>query len=316
MEHAKQLSVVIPMFNRADVVERTLDSITAQTCKDFSLIIVDNGSTDQSVEVVKKWIDRNASEIDTRIVSEPRRGAAAARNRGLREVATPYVIFFDSDDEMRPGHIERFFSTLRAHPEADIIRWPVSLIDSDGWSKTIDHHFHDELQLHLMHGTLSTQRYAVRTDFLRNCGGWDEQLSTWDDLELGIRLLLNSPNIIKINGEPTVAIHPTDDSISGNSYSDRSTESEQALDVIQGWLEKGEHTDELFLLDCRRAILAAHYGREKNREASCRLLSKAKLNKTFRQRLILNTIYRTIRCIGRGGCAIALFLGGKKRDRR
>lgn len=317
MEHSKLLTVVIPIYNRAHIVERTLDSIAHQTFSDFSLIIVDNGSTDNSVEIAQKWIQRNAGKIDARLLSEPKQGAAAARNRGLKETNTPYVMFFNDVDEMRPNHIERFISEINSNPEVEIVRWPVSFIDPDGWIDTHDKHFHDELQLNLLHSTLSTQRYGVRTDLIRAVGGWNENLSTWDDLELGIRLLMRSPKLVKINGEPTVAIHlSAAESTTAESYLPKAKESERALSAIRQLLSEADMQQEVFLTDCRRAILAAHYRREGDATAAKKLLATAKQAKSPKQKLILNIIYLTTRLSGRSGSAAALFLAGKKRERR
>ena len=94
-------SIVVPVYNRATAIVRCLDSIAMQRgVEAFSVIVVDNNSTDGSAAAVSAWHDAH-SEIDLMQVTETRQGAAAARNKGLNMVTTPYVMFFDSDDEMR-----------------------------------------------------------------------------------------------------------------------------------------------------------------------------------------------------------------------
>lgn len=97
------LTVVIPVYNRANLVKDTLQSLADQTLQVFDVVLVDNNSTDNSLAVLQQWADEHSSH-DRRItvLSEAKRGACAARNRGASEVKTPWVMFFDSDDLMDP----------------------------------------------------------------------------------------------------------------------------------------------------------------------------------------------------------------------
>ena len=143
----------MPVRDRASVVGRTLESIERQTFRPLSVVIVDNGSTDITPEIVEKWRRRvDGDDFKVTVVTEPRPGASAARNRGLREVESEYVMFFDR------------------------------ILDPDGWLTVKSPRFHDEWMLHLMHGTLATQRWVGRTSLLRTIGGWDESLPVWNDL--------------------------------------------------------------------------------------------------------------------------------------
>lgn len=311
----KLITVVLPVYNRAAIVMRTLDSIEAQTSNDFHLIIIDNASTDNTFEVLNKWVDKHQEcSFKPKLLSEPTPGAAAARNRGLAVAKTPYVMFFDSDDEMRYNHITRVADHLRRFPNTDLLRWNTSFIDSDGWLSTHDKQFHDEMQLHLMHATLATQRFAIRTDIAKNIGGWNQSLSTFDDLEFGVRLIATGCKIQKLHGEPTVLIHHSEECISGNSYSCRVNEIDYALDTMENILREQDLSDDLKILNAKRAIAAAHLKREKNHTAAARFLEKAlnSINRKHRQHI--KTIYHTVRLFGKGGCFIALKLLGKKAE--
>ena len=227
-------TIVVPVLDRADMIMTTLDSIAAQTLRPLSVIVVDNGSTDATPEIVSKWIDRNSGNgISAMLLTEPRRGAAIARNTGLRRVESEYVMFFDSDDVMLPGHMERVTKALAERPDADMIRWEISRLDSDGWLERTEHNDSDPLRLHIMHSTYATARFAVRTYLIKESGGWDESLTTWDDLELGTRLLARRPVAIKLSGEPTVrtTVHP--DSLTGPSFSSRAEAEIAALDIME-----------------------------------------------------------------------------------
>lgn len=94
-EVVPQISIVLPVYNTASVLRETLDSIFAQSFKDFELICVNDGSTDGSLEVLKEYA---AKDSRIRIISQENKGVAAARNVGLAEVSAPYTLILDSDD--------------------------------------------------------------------------------------------------------------------------------------------------------------------------------------------------------------------------
>ena len=317
MERGKLITVVVPVYNRAEIVMRTLASIKAQRSEDFSLVIVDNASTDNSAEVLAEWVNAHSdSSFMPKLLTESTPGASAARNCGLNAVTTPYVMFFDSDDEMRPTHIERIANHIKQFPETEILRWNTSTIDSDGWQITKDDHFHDEMQLHLMHSTLATQRFVVRTDIIKSVNGWNESLSTFDDVDMGVRLVGTGSKIRKLNGEPTVLMHHSEECISGNSYSERTEEMDQALTCIETYLTDAERAEDLRILNAKRAILAAHLKREKNESASEKMLKKALNGVAAGDRKYIQAVYQTVKLFGKGGCFVALKLMGKKVEKR
>lgn len=310
---SNNITIIVPVRNRADLIERTLDSIANQTWSDFNLIIVDNNSTDATADIIEQWIEAHDNcnfKID--FYSQPKIGAAAARNLGLSKCATDYVMFFDSDDVMLPTHLDSIKQHIDRFNDADIIRWDIAEIDTDGWMKLHGKIFHDEMQLHLMHCSLSTQRYIVKTAKIQNIGGWNENLSTWDDWELGVRLIASGCKIRKINGEPTVHVYHSVNSLTGNSFSERHSQQAKALQAVENSLLEMQLSDDIVLLLARKAILAACYRREKNSQLSNNLLHEALNVNSVKTKLKLYFIYLTQRIIGSGGSRLALYLLGKK----
>lgn len=301
-------TIVVPVLDRADMIQTTLDSISAQTLRPLSVIVVDNGSTDVTPEIVSRWIARNSGNgISAMLLTEPRRGAAIARNTGLRRVESEYVMFFDSDDVMLPGHMERVAKALAERPDADMIRWEISRLDSDGWLERTEHNDSDPLRLHIMHATYATARFAVRTSLIKESGGWDESLTTWDDLELGTRLLARRPVAIKLSGEPNVrtTVHP--DSLTGPSFSSRAEAEIAALDVMERDLQLAGRPEYVPLVDARRMILAAELTRENNPETARRLRRQtARDDCPAGRSLRLLAVYAVQRIAGHGGSALAL----------
>lgn len=316
MEAKQTLTIVLPVRNRAKIVGRTLESIACQTCRDFRLIIVDNNSDDSTLEVVSEWAKNNRKLFPITILSEQKPGAASARNRGLKEADTPYTMFFDSDDVMRPTHIARIIELLASRPDTEIVRWDVAIIDNEGWMQTKSPRFHDEMQLHLLHGSLATQRWAAKTELIRNAGGWNEELSTFDDLELGVKMLCYTNTPVRIiHGEPTVAIYDSgDESISGINFSSRADHIAKAFDEIETTLRSREHADGLRIMKYRRAIIAARYKTEGRPDLSKQMMSLAISGCGFKERIRLKAVYLTDRIFGRGASALSLYLAGKKRE--
>lgn len=104
------ISVVIPVFNRAHLIERTLDSVFAQSFRNFEIVVVDDGSVDGLRDAVAR---RNDDRII--YVRQLNRGASAARNRGIDEARGDYIAFLDSDDCYLPHHLEAAANALRGN---------------------------------------------------------------------------------------------------------------------------------------------------------------------------------------------------------
>jgi len=106
-----QVSVIIPTFNRAQKVERALRSVLGQTFKPHEIIVVDDGSTDETAELI------NQRYKDTvRYIYQSNNGVSQARNRGIRNARGNWVAFLDSDDEWLPGKLQMQVSLLQENP--------------------------------------------------------------------------------------------------------------------------------------------------------------------------------------------------------
>lgn len=266
-----KLSIVIPVYNRANVVGRTLNSLQKQQLDDVEIILVDNNSTDDTLDRLNTWADTMCSAgRSVRVTSEPRRGAAAARNRGLEMARGGWIMFFDSDDEMADGHVAGVVATIEAD-DVDVVGWEISQELASGRRKTGRFVMRNRLWGHLMHGSLSTQRFAVRTRLVRDAGGWDETLSGWDDYELGVRILLSGPRIKKLPGERVIT-HFSDESITGATFADNPLKWEHPLNVVENELHRAGF--KTLWVEVRRVILAANYRHEGAKAESKRLMAE------------------------------------------
>ena len=131
-----QVSVIIPTYNRAYCIVRSLESVLGQTCQDFEIVIVDDDSTDSTRDVLEPYL------VDPRIryiKHVENRGGLAARITGIRKAAGHHVVFLDSDDELLPDSLEVRLSALRkSGVDRAIVYWDVILAAND---KKTEHQF-------------------------------------------------------------------------------------------------------------------------------------------------------------------------------
>ena len=111
-------TVVIPTYNRAALIPATLDSVLAQDWDDYEVVVVDDGSTDNTREIIEKLYARSERVRYFRQANSER---GAARNLGLREARGQYVVFFDSDDLMHTDHLSTLASIAEARPETNFL---------------------------------------------------------------------------------------------------------------------------------------------------------------------------------------------------
>ena len=121
------ISIVIPLYNKKGLITRTLRSVINQTFQDFEIVIVDDGSTDGSVDVVKEI---NDSRI--RIISQENQGVSVARNTGIQEAKSDYVALLDADDEWFPDFLENLIDLIEKYPECQFFASKYELRDEKG----------------------------------------------------------------------------------------------------------------------------------------------------------------------------------------
>jgi glycosyltransferase involved in cell wall biosynthesis len=133
------VTVVLPVWNRPRLLLTALDSVSAQTLPPSRIVVVDDGSTDGTASAAAAWLERHGSGDAHRLLRTPHRGAAAARNLGLRLApADGFVAFLDSDDTWPPDFLARTATALAANPDAVVALTDRHLIDVESGSDRID----------------------------------------------------------------------------------------------------------------------------------------------------------------------------------
>jgi len=133
MTEPPQFSIVIPCYNYGHWLTRAVASVLAQGGDDWELLIIDDGSTDDTAQVARELLARHPGRL--RFLSQPNRGAAAARNRGIDETGGEYLIFLDADDELAPGALATYRELLARMPAADLLAGAHRAVDERGRSK-------------------------------------------------------------------------------------------------------------------------------------------------------------------------------------
>lgn len=116
-----KFSIIVPLYNKAPYVRKALDSIVSQTFKDWECIVINDGSSDNSLEVVKNFFDEfKIYDLRFKIVDQPNSGVAVARNNGVKESKGEYLCFLDADDWWEPTFLEEMDKLIKEYPNAGI----------------------------------------------------------------------------------------------------------------------------------------------------------------------------------------------------
>lgn len=121
------ISIIIPLYNKEQSIASTLQTVLKQTYQDFEIIIVNDGSTDHSVEEVKKVTDPRI-----RLIHQSNAGVSAARNRGIEEAKGEYIAFLDADDEWKSDYLKTQYELTQKYPECSVFACNYEYKDTQG----------------------------------------------------------------------------------------------------------------------------------------------------------------------------------------
>ena len=190
------VSVVVPTYNYGKFLPRALDSALAQSLAPFEIIVVDDGSTDGTRDVLKRYRD------SVHVVYQNNRGVSAARNAGFRLARGELVAFLDSDDVWHPNKLQQQIALLRRHPECGAIGCGVQVVDAEGQPiRTVlfedaagnasDRVCRIALRRSWVGGSGSGA--LIPAEVVRQVGGFDETLSAAEDWDMWLRIAAMYP---------------------------------------------------------------------------------------------------------------------------
>jgi len=199
------ISVIVPTFNRAWIIKDAIDSILSQEFKDIEIIIVDDGSSDNTAEILDTY-----PTDKIRVIRQANQGVSAARNRGVAATTAPFIAFLDSDDMWFPQKLSVQMAFFHTHPKAMIcqteeiwIRKGIRVNAKKRHQKPNGMIFEPSLNLCLV----SPSAVMMKRSLFEEMGGFDESFPVCEDYDLWLRIsctcpvyLIGKPLIIKRGG--------------------------------------------------------------------------------------------------------------------
>jgi len=190
------VSVVIPLYNKSQWIEQTLMSVSNQTYSNWECIVIDDGSNDGSLEIVKKFTEENPG--NWRVYSQLNSGQAVARNFGISIAQGKYIALLDADDIWLPSKLHKQTDYLIQNKEVDILFCSYVIFEESLKKSLRIVQFRDSrkmimrwLQM-LGFGGLIESVGLIKKEFFLNHGAFSEELSTSSGLEISLRGLINS----------------------------------------------------------------------------------------------------------------------------
>jgi len=210
------VSVIIPTWNAADYLPSTLETVFKQTWTNVEILIIDDGSTDSTSELLNAY-----SGKVTTVVLENSGGPSRPRNKGIEHSSGEFIAFFDSDDLMEPEKLQRAMEIFEKHPEVDLVCSNFRSIDPDGQILNPDYlqnytNFREDLQpsiipeVGLLPGEkafrnliranfVGTSSVVCRKSILQAMDPFDEEMKNADDIDMWMRIARSGYTFAFIN---------------------------------------------------------------------------------------------------------------------
>jgi len=209
------VSVIVPLYNKGPFVERAIRSVLNQTINEFEIIVVEGGSSDNSLEVVQAFTDPRLS-----IIQQVEKGVSAARNEGVQIAKSDFLAFLDADDEWMPDFLETVLRLRHAYPEAGVYFTAImekcldnseeyqnySFMPGKGWEGVIENYFGALLCNDPLYYPSSM---ALNKKIYQEYGGFPKGSSWGEDQDLCGRIALQ--NQVVFSSKVCSIIHKTDE---------------------------------------------------------------------------------------------------------
>lgn len=196
---ASKVSVVMATYNAKGYLREAIESVLNQTFKDFEFVIIDDGSTDETIDVIKSYKDPRI-----RLHKKNHRGLIASLNEGMKLARGEYIARMDADDISEPGRFERQVRFLDDHPEYAVVGTTIEVIDLEGHSRGVEPEPLDYLDLVkglIVRNVLAHGSVMMRKAIIRELGGYDSSAKYVEDYDLWMRVarryrMANLPQVL------------------------------------------------------------------------------------------------------------------------
>ena len=195
------VSVIIPTYNRADLLGEALHSVREQTYRPIELVVVDDGSTDSTQQVARRFAEATAGDVHVRCIYQENQGAQAARNRGLAESRGEFIQFLDSDDLLHPEKLTAQVQAMRDDPQVRYVFSAWECLHTHrrgapgGWPADFQPDRENLIDLMLFRDErltlpLCTDNGLYRRSLCMRLGPWDTRVKRMQPRLYNLRLLL------------------------------------------------------------------------------------------------------------------------------
>jgi glycosyltransferase involved in cell wall biosynthesis len=195
----KTFTVIIPAYNASQYLSETIDSVLAQTFDDFELLIIDDGSTDNTAEIANHYC-----QLDNRVklISQSNKGVASARNQGIKLANSKFIALLDADDLWLPNKLFSHFEHLHHNSQVGVSFAKVEFLTSNGeltgYLSNSPLNGIKPAYLLYENPTITPSNFILRREVFEQVGNFEEQMRSLEDLELLLRVACNG--IWKIEG--------------------------------------------------------------------------------------------------------------------
>lgn len=199
-----RVSVIIPVYNKEKFIAESLESISRQSFKDWECLLIDDGSTDNSIEIIRDFVKKNRKFSLMTRPSERRKGASTCRNIGLENSSSDYVQFLDADDTLSEDKLQEQVEILEKNHSVDVVtcRWGRMSSDQRETYKNFpsynDFSSIPDFLNSLVRGSrgyFPVHAYLMRREVINRAGPWNEFLPIKNDGEFMMRVIANCRQI-------------------------------------------------------------------------------------------------------------------------
>jgi len=245
-------SIVIPTYNRAEYINKAVQSLLSQTFSDFEIIIIDDASTDDTEDIIQSYDDKRIVYIKNAANKE----RCISRNRGIEKANGKYICFLDSDDYHLPNHLEKLYQLISSKNE------PEAFFFSNAWDEDMTGNRAERAcpdfekfnaYTYYLHYTVNPQRWAVHHKVFEKIK-FDPEIIICEDMDTSLRILAAGYPVYQLKELTTVYVAAED----SFTHSD-TNKAEKELLYLKKIFAKKELRGKLPIIERWRLLSMCHY---------------------------------------------------------
>lgn len=295
-------SVIVPLYNKSSTINRAINSVLNQTFTDYELIIVNDGSTDNSLSEINKYV--NFKNIN--IINQKNQGVSVARNTGILRAKGELITFLDPDDEWEPNHLESIYDVYKSCDKIDAIYFTCfKLILSNGntintlnevSNKILDGDYYKvctnlfDIYYDFKNGLIHTNSVMIPKKVFDKVGLFVKGLKRMEDIDMWCRVMIYYPAVCI--GETTTKYHRDESSETAmitRSFNWPFINTAEKL-LTTGKVRKEIEKSLTFFLDISKISISRHMIMYGKKMESIKLLSSVRCKKKYAKKLFVTYI--------------------------